>query len=738
MHGFPRALRIAALALPLLLAAGAAAGGEWTNWRGPHWNGVADDRGLVSSWSKDGTNLLWRDDFTGRSTPVVFDRRVCAIGRVGEGDRRQEIVACWNAETGERLWERRFTVYQTDVPWNRVGWANLAADAETGYVFAHTVHGVLAALDRHGEVVWRHQLAEDYGRLSGYGGRTHTPIVDEDRVILGAIGSNWGAHKPPRHRYYAFDKRSGDVLWVSAPGGPPAGDLNTQSTPVVAEIAGQRLLIGGNADGWVHAMQARTGEPVWKFHLSQRGLNASVAVDGTTVFASHSEENVQPGTMGRLVAIDGTGRGDVTSSHEKWRINELSAGFPSPLVHGGMVYAADNSANLHAVDGATGEEKWQYNYGTVGKSSPVWGDGKIYLTEVNGNVLIIAPGNDGAETLDREHLTMPEGRYAEIYGSVAVGYGRVYFTTEEGIYCLGESSRPFPAAAPPAAAPPAAGDGPAALVQIVPAELVIHAGDSRDFTLRAFDAQGRPVRGPAAPTWGLEGLRGSIDASGRATFDAGGGNQVGFVTVKAGELGAKARVRVVGPLPWSEDFESLEPGQIPAHWRPTFKGARVEQLEDGNKVLMQPKAPRGAPRAFIYLGSSDMRGYTIQADVRGNRQGRRYTDLGLIANGYTLDLQGAHQRLQVRSWASERRMAQQVDFPWEMGVWYTMKLRVDRRSDGPGMVIRGKVWKRDEPEPEAWSITAYDPLVIDSGSPGIYTFAPVPSYFDNVKVMVSE
>ena len=116
------------------------------------------------------------------------------------------------------------------------------------------------------------------------------------------------------------------------------------------------------------------------------------------------------------------------------------------------------------------------------------------------------------------------------------------------------------------------------------------------------------------------------------------------------------------------------------------------------------------------------------------------TDSGVVNSGYTLDLQGAHQRIQVRSWASERRMMQQFPFEWEVGVWYTLKLRVDYEGSGENRkaVIRGKVWKRTDPEPADWTVTVEDPLPIESGSPGLYTFAPVESYFDNVKVMVND
>jgi outer membrane protein assembly factor BamB len=182
--------------------------------------------------------------------------------------------------------------------------------------------------------------------------------------------------------------------------------MTTYTIPVVAVINGQRLLIDGNGDGSVYALKARTGEVVWKFELSKLGLNASVAVDGTRVYASMRNENIDEGSMGRVVCIDGTGVGDVTRTHEIWRANEIKAGYASPLIHDGKVYVIDDSGNMHALDADTGETRWEYSLGTVGKGSPVWADGKIFTTEVNGNFHIIKDGDDGAESLDVEHLAI--------------------------------------------------------------------------------------------------------------------------------------------------------------------------------------------------------------------------------------------------------------------------------------------------------------------------------------------
>ena len=84
---------------------------DWPSWRGPSGDSISTSTGLISSWSQDGSNLLWSIPFTGRSTPIILGQRVCSNCRSGEGGHRLEMVACFDVEDGRRLWEYRFNVY---------------------------------------------------------------------------------------------------------------------------------------------------------------------------------------------------------------------------------------------------------------------------------------------------------------------------------------------------------------------------------------------------------------------------------------------------------------------------------------------------------------------------------------------------------------------------------------------------------------------------------------------------
>ena len=701
---------------------------DWPHWRGPNQNGTSSEIDLIDQWEEGGDQLLWKADFVGRSTPIVMNDKVYVIGRSGREITEQEQIACFSVNNGDLLWDYKFNVFHTTIPFNRVGWASPVGDPKTGNVYVHGVQGMFFAFNSDGEKLWEKSLTETFGRISGYGGRTHTPFIDGNLVIISYLNTSWGSQAPGRHRYFAFDKNTGEVIWVSTPGGPPKD--TTYSVPIVTTINDRRLLIAGNADGSVYAMDIRTGKSIWKFALSkQRGLNASVVADGHLIYASHGEENIDNTVMGRVVCIDGRGAGDITQTHEVWRVDGCQAGYSSPALHDGRLYVVDHSANLYAFDSKTGDQHWIHNIGTVGKGSPIWADGKIYVTEVNGHFHILSVGPSGVEVASTVQLKVNESikrsekekqRYAEIYGSPAVANGRIFFTTEEGIYCLGRSKK-VPRT-----------------LRLVPAEVVMKPGQKLTFDLRSFgnsesNKEGLPLQLDQV-RWSNKGLSGTID-NGILILNADSTSYSGTITAQMDGSKATSRVRVIAPLPWLEDFEQVDLDTFPTHW--IGAGSKFFVRQDGNnRILVKPPVKRGLNRSVVFIGTPEMSDYTIQVDLKGSKNKRRIPDMGLVANRYILDMQGIHQRLQVRSWSSDLRMAKHVDFEWDVNVWYTMKMQV-KVDDGQAKV-KGKVWVTGQVEPNEWSIEVVDPLANETGSPGIYGYSSAEIHYDNLEIKASK
>src|SRR6185295_3948773 len=207
-------------------------------------------------------------------------------GTPTEGER----VVAIDAATGNLIWSARHNVWSSDVPDTRVGWSSVVGDPETGNIYALGACGLFECYDgESGKTLWSIPLHEQMGLLSTYGGRTNYPLIFEDLVILGAVMINWGDMAVPAHRFVAFNKRTGLVTWfVSTRLRPPD---TIYSGPVIATIGGQKLLVSGSGDGWVYALQPRTGKMIWEYQLSRRGVNVSPTVDGDMVYVGHSEEN---------------------------------------------------------------------------------------------------------------------------------------------------------------------------------------------------------------------------------------------------------------------------------------------------------------------------------------------------------------------------------------------------------------------------------------------------------------
>ena len=160
---------------------------DWAEWRGPARNGVSNEKNLPVKWSPAGENLAWRAPYGGRSAPIVMGDRVYIQNAAGKGETLQERVMCFNADTGKLLWEHRFNIYLSDVPPHRVGWASPAGDPATGNVYVFGVGGNLTGLNRDGKVLWERSLGEDFGLLTTHGGRTVSPIIDGDLVIVSGV-----------------------------------------------------------------------------------------------------------------------------------------------------------------------------------------------------------------------------------------------------------------------------------------------------------------------------------------------------------------------------------------------------------------------------------------------------------------------------------------------------------------------------------------------------------------------
>jgi outer membrane protein assembly factor BamB len=724
----------------LIPAAALLRGADWPDWRGPARTGVSTETGLPSSWSPSGPNLAWKAPYGGRSGPVVFGDRLYLQNTSGEGEQMQERLMCFHADTGKLLWEYKYNLFTSDVPPHRIAWASPVVDPASGNVFAFSGNGLLMSLSRDGKLLWERSLAEEFGMWTTHGGRVSSPIIDGDQLIVSGLMFSWGQHAGGAHRYLSFDKTTGRANWISSPEGRPTDTI--YANPFVADVNGTRTFFSGGSDGAMHALKIATGEKIWSWPVSQRGLNTAALMIGPDVLVSHSEENLGTSEMGMLAVVPANKTGALTDKDARWLVRSVQAGYASPVSDGQRIYIVDNGGILFAHEAKTGARVWEQNLGTIQKSSPVLADGKLYVGTENGKFFIIRPLADRAEILDQDWLGS-EQNPEPIIAAPAVARGRVYVVSMSAIYAIGPKMAPAGSSAGPASGPakPAASSlpaGVAATLLVTPTELILKPGEAIALTARAFEASGVAIALPGPATWTVENLKGTV-ADGKFTADAAAGAQAGLVKATIGTIVGAARIRVIPDLPWSFDFEDGREVPPPQWANATSKFA-VRDLE-GNKVLVKLAENdfAFAKRCRPFFGSPELSNYTIEADIRAMERRRLMGDIGIVAQRYELVIFGNHQRLELQPWQPETKRTVSTPFKFDKDAWYTIKLEV-QSLDGGKVRARGKVWPKGQPEPQAWTIERVDPIGSHKGSPGLYADAPSrvgggsELYYDNIKV----
>ena len=716
------------IVVAVLIVAPVLAASQWPESRGPLRDGTSSERNLPTRWSPAGENLAWTLPIGGRSAPVVHGNRLyLQTNTVGDVSTTQERLVAVDVTSGKVVWERKLSQYLSDVPQHRVAWASPAVDPATGNIFMFTISAELVAFNPAGDVVWKRSLPEEYGAITTHGGRTTSPIVEGNLLILNTLLQGWGDLGRPGNRYFAFDKTTGQTVWVSAPQ-PRHYDTN-YSSPIVATIDGVRQMIVGGTDGAFHGLQLNTGKPIWRLEVSKRAILGSPVLRGTTLYVTHGEENMDTTAMGMVAAVDLTGKsGEIPLTALQWNTHGFMPTFSSPVLDGNRLYVVDNGAIIEAFDTQTGKQLWERTLGTLQKGSATLADGKLYIGTENGKFYILQPSATGVEVLDEDVLG-EAGEPEVIVATPIVAGGRVYVTSMDRLYAIGPKT-PVTVPSTPRPAAQAASTAAPAQVQVFPHESMLDPGQAQAFSVKLFDANGvfiREAKGGEV-TWAVDQLAGTVDTNGRYTAPKEG--SAGYVKATVAGVTGQARVRVIPALPWAMDFEGMK--TTPSWWISNLK-ASPRELE-GNTALVRPRDDTVGRRTKFIMGKPDWSDYTVEVDVRGIEMRRQRGDVGIINQRYVLMLFGNNQKIELQPWQAANEMTVSVEnFNWPVNTWYRMKLRVQNRPDGTTLV-QGKVWPAADAEPAAWTIEKVDTIPHRAGAPGLYGDGISDVFFDNFKV----
>jgi len=310
-------------------------GENWPRFRGPTGLGYTDQNNLPVTWGgPDNKNVLWKAPLKGQghASPIVWDDSVfvCTVNWPPEVSDRKTVIpehhlACYNAADGKILWDKLIA----PGPWLRDdfrsgpggGYAAATPTTDGKLVFCAFASSVLAAVDFHGNIVWRKEIIPCTFDVT----LASSPILYEDSIILFCAMS-----KKEDSRVVAFEKTTGSIKWETKL--PDTGFGH--STPLIIQVneKPQMLLLASAMVDSPNALQSldpANGRLIW-WCRGQGDVASPAYSPGLVYFDS--------GRGGPGIAVDPTGAGDVSSTHIRWTAEYIPDALGSPTIVGGYLY----------------------------------------------------------------------------------------------------------------------------------------------------------------------------------------------------------------------------------------------------------------------------------------------------------------------------------------------------------------------------------------------------------------
>jgi outer membrane protein assembly factor BamB len=401
----------------MLLACSMAARAEWPQFRGPDGGGHASATGLPTRWGET-ENVAWKTavEGLGWSSPVVHDDRVYVTTATPMGAEEQSLcLVCLDARTGAERFRKELFRQSGAVPMHKKNsHASPTPVIDGGDVFVHFGPHGTACVTLDGDAVWKTTL--DYQPVHGNGG---SPALAGDVLVISCDGGD-------RQYVVGLDRKSGDIRWKTDRETKPKKGFSF-ATPLVLTASGIQQVVCPGSDA-VFSYDPQTGQEIWRVDYPDGYSVTPRPVFGAgLVFVSSGYDKPV------LYAIDPTGKGNITATHVKWRMDRGAPLTPSVLVVGDELYCVADNGVACCVDTRTGTERWRERLGGNFSASPLHAGGLVYFQNESGEAIVVKAGTT-FEEVARNQLGSEERTFA----SYAVNGKSFLIRSETGVYRIGK------------------------------------------------------------------------------------------------------------------------------------------------------------------------------------------------------------------------------------------------------------------------------------------------------------
>jgi outer membrane protein assembly factor BamB len=511
-HSYPRLAHplrrhlLCSLVVSVLAGLGSAYAADCPQWGQPYSrNMISTETALADRFDPEtGENIKWTAPLGNQTwaTPIISGGKVF-IGTNNENPRDPRhkgdrgVLLCLNESDGSLCWQLIAPKLSDDrfKDWPKAGMVS-PPTVEGDRVYMVTNRNEVMCLDLHGlangndgpyrdearrmvpldteplelqetdaDVLWLYDIPSQLDLFPH--DSTHCSVLVHGQFLYintnsGLKGSHQELRNPEAPSLIVLDKATGRLIAQDDEGIGPKIFHSTWSSPALAEVNGQTLIVFCGGDGVVYAFEPIRALPsagtvtklkrIWRFdcdptapkenvheYIRNRQVSPS-NIKSMPVFYKNRVYVTVGGDIwwGKekawLKCIDATGTGDITDKGELWSYPVQQHCCSTPAIWEGLAFVADCGRYIHCVDAETGKPYWTHESNGEIWASTLVADGKVYVGTRRRDFLIMAAGKE-KKVLSTVKLDSP------IAGTATAANGVVYIPTMKTLYAVQKANR---------------------------------------------------------------------------------------------------------------------------------------------------------------------------------------------------------------------------------------------------------------------------------------------------------
>ncbi|MBF8224520.1 outer membrane protein assembly factor BamB family protein [Halomonas sp. 328] len=306
------------------------------------------EEGIYALNQNDGSPI-WEIDLGGQpSFEITVNEDLLLVGRRFSRDDDESYLMAIDRLTGEERWK-----FETD---DRSGMDSPTIYNNMVFLVSMSSHLFSLSIDS-GEEVWR---------LPIQGGRGQ-PLISNTSLYL----------QDASQTIYSFSPDSGEVVWSHRPSSTTG---RYSSTPAIDDCFIYAMELRDEYNSIVK-INKHNGEQVAEFPIEFRSSSSISLTDGIAFFGDDGDGHA--GAHGYMNAMD------AESGELIWRFETEGFVRGAAAIAGDTVYFGSGDHHLYAVDRHTGEMRWRYETGAGITSTPAIVDGRVYFGSIDGHVYVL-------------------------------------------------------------------------------------------------------------------------------------------------------------------------------------------------------------------------------------------------------------------------------------------------------------------------------------------------------------